>query len=42
MKKTSIILGLLAVLALASCARRNNCPAYGNTSIDKPAYKGRA
>ncbi|MDH4462383.1 MAG: hypothetical protein ACOVOW_11430 [Spirosomataceae bacterium] len=41
MKKASIALGFLAVMALASCGRRNNCPAYGTTSIDKPAYKGR-
>jgi hypothetical protein len=41
MKKVSIIIGFLAVLSLASCARKNNCPAYGSTSIDKPSYKGR-
>ncbi|MES2518768.1 MAG: hypothetical protein V4585_11710 [Bacteroidota bacterium] len=41
MKKSTIILGLLGVLCLASCARKNNCPAYGSTSIEKPAYKGR-
>ncbi|WP_262486520.1 hypothetical protein [Flectobacillus major] len=41
MKRASIILGMLALVALASCGRKNNCPAYGTTSIDKPAYKGR-
>jgi hypothetical protein len=42
MKKTTIVLGLLATLALASCAKKNNCPAYGRTSIDNPvAVKGR-
>ena len=42
MKKTTIVLGLLATLALASCAKKNNCPAYGRTSIDSPAaVKGR-
>jgi hypothetical protein len=42
MKKTTIVLGLLATLALASCAKRNQCPAYGRTSIDNPAaVKGR-
>jgi hypothetical protein len=42
MKRASVILVLLAVVAMAtSCGRKNNCPAYGTTSIDKPAYKGR-
>lgn len=42
MKRASVILALLAVVAMAtSCGRKNNCPAYGTTSIDKPAYKGR-
>jgi hypothetical protein len=41
MKKAAIIFGFLAILSLASCARKNTCPAYGNTSIDKPNYKGR-
>jgi len=41
MKKATIIFGLLAVISLASCARKNNCPAYGSTSIEKAGYKGR-
>ncbi|MFY7827863.1 MAG: hypothetical protein ACOVQ4_12100 [Flectobacillus sp.] len=42
MKRATVILVLLAVVAIAtSCGRKNNCPAYGTTSIDKPAYKGR-
>jgi hypothetical protein len=41
-ERASVILVLLAVVAMAtSCGRKNNCPAYGTTSIDKPAYKGR-
>jgi hypothetical protein len=41
-EKSFSYFGLLAVVAMAtSCGRKNNCPAYGTTSIDKPAYKGR-
>jgi hypothetical protein len=31
--KKATLLCLLALLGLASCARRNNCPAYGNTHV---------
>jgi hypothetical protein len=31
--KKATILCLLALLGMASCARRNNCPAYGNTQV---------
>ncbi|MDQ1087201.1 putative small lipoprotein YifL [Siphonobacter sp. BAB-5404] len=34
MKKSAYLIALLAVLSLASCARKNNCPAYGNTSME--------
>ncbi len=35
MKKTLIIIGLLTLTTLGSCARKGACPAYGN--VQKPA-----
>ncbi len=34
MKKSAYLLVLLTLVSLASCARKNNCPAYGNTSVE--------
>jgi hypothetical protein len=34
--KKIFLLGLLATVSLASCARRNNCPAYSNTKVEVP------
>lgn len=33
--KKILLLGLLAAVSLASCARRN-CPAYSNTKVEVP------
>jgi hypothetical protein len=33
--KKILLLGLLATVSLASCARRN-CPAYSNTKVEVP------
>jgi len=35
--KKLLLLSLLAGLSLASCARKNNCPAYSNTKVDVPS-----
>lgn len=34
--KKILLLSLLAAVTLASCARRNNCPAYSNTKVEVP------
>lgn len=34
--KKILLLGLLALVSLASCARKNNCPAYSNTKVEVP------
>ncbi len=34
--KKILLLSLLAVASLASCARKNNCPAYSNTKVEVP------
>lgn len=42
MKKTLTVLSLLAVLALGSCSRRANCPAYGHVAKPAPSAAVRA
>lgn len=34
--KKILLLSLLAAVSLASCARKNNCPAYSNTKVEVP------
>lgn len=37
MKRSACLFALAALLMLASCARKNNCPAYGNTRVENTA-----
>ena len=34
MKRSACLFALASLLMLASCARKNNCPAYGNTRVE--------